>query len=64
MSAYTARCPLCGTVYFHCFVGTTLLSGHECPVDPDGARLIDAMRQTVMGDLMPLVLPDTFGPED
>ena len=30
MSAFTARCPNCGEVYFHCFVGMTLVSGHHC----------------------------------
>lgn len=58
MSAFFAKCPDCGTAYFHCFVATTLHSGHSCPESSkrlaEGYRAMEAEAQAIHSDMAPL----------
>lgn len=52
MSAFVTTCSTCGTAYFHCFVGTTLFSGHDCPELAEGYREMDQATLDAHTDLV------------
>lgn len=59
MSSFIATCNRCGARYWHCFIGSTLVSGHNCKersladvMAGQGLQPVSAERfQEVFGDL-------------
>lgn len=47
MSFFRATCPHCGETYTHLFVGSTLHSGHRCPLRDEYSTAIAEGRTKV-----------------